>query len=49
MSTTRRRPEPVTYEEWLENAKRLTRRKNGQTTVFGGSYNGVTTPNLLAS
>ncbi|MGW0331053.1 extracellular solute-binding protein [Streptomyces sp. NPDC003011] len=41
--------EPVTYEEWLENAQRLTRRKNGQTTVFGGSYNGVLTPNLLAS
>jgi multiple sugar transport system substrate-binding protein len=41
--------EPVTYEEWLENAKRLTRRRNGQTIVFGGSYNGVLTPNLLAS
>ncbi|MFI6492149.1 extracellular solute-binding protein [Streptomyces sp. NPDC050564] len=41
--------EPVTYEEWLEDAERLTRRKNGQTTVFGGSYNGVLTPNLLAS
>jgi multiple sugar transport system substrate-binding protein len=41
--------EPVTYEEWLETAKRLTRRRNGQTTVFGGSYNGVLTPNLLAS
>ncbi|MFJ8464523.1 extracellular solute-binding protein [Streptomyces swartbergensis] len=41
--------EPVTFEEWLENAKRLTRRKSGQTTVFGGSYNGVLTPNLLAS
>lgn len=41
--------EPVTFEEWLENAKRLTRRKSGQTTVFGGSYNGVSTPNLLAS
>ncbi|MFG2129993.1 extracellular solute-binding protein [Streptomyces sp. NPDC048751] len=41
--------EPVTYEEWLDKAKRLTRRKNGQTTVFGGSYNGVLTPNLLAS
>jgi multiple sugar transport system substrate-binding protein len=40
---------PVTYEGWLEDAKRLTRRKNGQTTVFGGSYNGVLTPNLLAS
>ena len=41
--------EPVTYEEWLESARRLTRRKSGQTTVFGGSYNGVQTPNLLAS
>ncbi|MDQ1066798.1 extracellular solute-binding protein [Streptomyces canus] len=40
---------PVTYEEWLDKAKRLTRRRNGQTTVFGGSYNGVLTPNLLAS
>jgi multiple sugar transport system substrate-binding protein len=40
---------PVTYEEWLDTAKRLTRRRNGQTTVFGGSYNGVLTPNLLAS
>ncbi|WP_369242497.1 extracellular solute-binding protein [Streptomyces sp. R21] len=41
--------EPVTYGEWLESARRLTRRKDGQTTVFGGSYNGVLTPNLLAS
>jgi len=41
--------EPVTYEEWLENAKRLTQRKNGQTTVFGGSYNGLLTPILLTS
>jgi multiple sugar transport system substrate-binding protein len=41
--------EPVTFEEWLDKAKRLTRRRNGQTTVFGGSYNGVLTPNLLAS
>ncbi|KPI18429.1 extracellular solute-binding protein family 1 [Actinobacteria bacterium OK074] len=41
--------EPVTYEEWLDNAKRLTRRRNGQTTVFGGSYNGVSTLSLLAS
>ncbi|QJT04868.1 extracellular solute-binding protein [Streptomyces asoensis] len=41
--------EPVTYEQWLESARRLTQRKNGQTTVFGGSYNGVLTPNLLAS
>ncbi|MEU9345021.1 extracellular solute-binding protein [Streptomyces sp. NPDC048278] len=41
--------EPVTFDEWLDTAKRLTRRRNGQTTVFGGSYNGVLTPNLLAS
>ncbi|WP_327137694.1 extracellular solute-binding protein [Streptomyces sp. NBC_01340] len=41
--------EPVTYEEWLDSAERLTRRSNGQTIVFGGSYNGVLTPNLLAS
>jgi multiple sugar transport system substrate-binding protein len=41
--------DPVTYEEWLDKAERLTRRRNGQTTVFGGSYNGVLTPNLLAS
>lgn len=41
--------DPVTFEEWLEKAKRLTQRKNGATTVFGGSYNGVMTPSLLAS
>ena len=41
--------DPVTFEEWLENAKRLTRRKNGQTTVFGGSYNGIMKSSLLAS
>jgi multiple sugar transport system substrate-binding protein len=40
--------EPVTYEEWLDHAKRLTQRKNGQTTVFGGSYNGLNAPGLLA-
>ncbi|MFJ4784917.1 extracellular solute-binding protein [Streptomyces sp. NPDC088794] len=33
--------EPTTYEAWLENAKRLTQVKNGQTTVYGGSYNGL--------
>ncbi|MET7571483.1 extracellular solute-binding protein [Streptomyces sp. NPDC005492] len=33
--------EPITYEEWLDNAKRLVQRKNGQTTVYGGSYNGA--------
>ncbi|MFE7270294.1 extracellular solute-binding protein [Streptomyces sp. NPDC057623] len=41
--------EPVTYEEWLENAKRLVQRKNGQTTVFGGSFNGLTRSTLLAT
>ncbi|WP_210584442.1 ABC transporter substrate-binding protein [Streptomyces sp. GESEQ-35] len=40
--------EPVTFEEWLESAKRLTQRKNGQTTVFGGSYNGLMKASLLA-
>jgi len=33
--------EPITYEEWLDNAERLVQRKNGQTTVYGGSYNGL--------
>lgn len=33
--------EPITYDEWLENAKRLVQRKKGQTTVYGGSYNGL--------
>lgn len=41
--------EPVTYEEWLESAKRLVQRKNGQTTVFGGSFNGLTRSTLLAT
>jgi multiple sugar transport system substrate-binding protein len=41
--------EPVTYQEWLENAKRLTQHKNGQTTVFGGSYNGLNKSGLLAN
>ncbi|MGW6903526.1 extracellular solute-binding protein [Streptomyces sp. NPDC054940] len=41
--------EPVTYEEWLENARRLVQRSKGQTTVFGGSYNGLTKATLLAT
>ncbi|MFI2432847.1 extracellular solute-binding protein [Streptomyces sp. NPDC018693] len=41
--------EPITYEEWLENAKRLVQRKNGQTTVYGGSYNGVNIVILLTN
>ncbi|WP_031475244.1 extracellular solute-binding protein [Streptomyces bicolor] len=41
--------EPITYEEWLDNAGRLVQRSKGQTTVFGGSYNGLTKGTLLAS
>ncbi|MEY9995224.1 multiple sugar transport system substrate-binding protein [Streptomyces sp. V4I8] len=41
--------EPVTYEEWLDNARRLVQRKSGQTTVFGGSFNGLTRATLLAT
>jgi multiple sugar transport system substrate-binding protein len=41
--------EPVTYEEWLDKAKRLVQRKKGQTTVFGGSFNGLTRSTLLAT
>jgi multiple sugar transport system substrate-binding protein len=41
--------EPGTYEEWLDTAKRLVQRRNGQTTVFGGSYNGLTRSTLLAT
>ncbi|MDX3243956.1 extracellular solute-binding protein [Streptomyces sp. ME18-1-4] len=41
--------EPVTYEEWLDTARRLVQRKKGQTTVFGGSFNGLTRATLLAT
>jgi len=41
--------EPITYEEWLEKAERLVERKNGQTTVYGGSYNGVNIVILLTN
>lgn len=41
--------EPVTYEAWMENAKRLVQRKHGQTIVFGGSYNGLTRATLLTT
>ncbi|MFD3497188.1 extracellular solute-binding protein [Streptomyces sp. NPDC058676] len=41
--------EPVTYEEWLDTAKSLVQRKSGQTTVFGGSYSGLTRSTLLAT
>ncbi|MCG7206475.1 extracellular solute-binding protein [Streptomyces arenae] len=40
--------EPVTFDEWLAKAKRLTRTSKGQTTVFGGSYNGLGASTLLA-
>ncbi|MDQ0598049.1 multiple sugar transport system substrate-binding protein [Streptomyces canus] len=41
--------EPVTYEEWQDTAKRLVQRKKGQTTVFGGSYAGLTRATLLTT
>ncbi|MFF0161412.1 extracellular solute-binding protein [Streptomyces sp. NPDC005263] len=41
--------DPITYEEWLEKAGRLVERKNGQTTVYGGSYNGVNIVILLTN
>ncbi|MEU9910928.1 extracellular solute-binding protein [Streptomyces sp. NPDC051001] len=41
--------EPVTYEEWQDTAKRLVQRENGQTTVFGGSYAGLTRATLLTT
>lgn len=41
--------EPTTYEEWLEKAERLVERKNGQTAVYGGSYNGVNLCVLLTN
>ncbi|MER7838991.1 extracellular solute-binding protein [Streptomyces sp. NPDC096040] len=40
--------EPITYEEWLDKARRLTRTSKGQTTVFGGTYNGLGASILLA-
>ncbi|WP_155053685.1 extracellular solute-binding protein [Streptomyces blattellae] len=41
--------EPITFEEWIDNAKRLVRRSQGQTLVFGGSYSGLTRTTLLAT
>lgn len=41
--------EPLTYEEWLENAKAIVQRKNGQTTIAGGTYNGLTKATLMAT
>ncbi|MFD8812312.1 extracellular solute-binding protein [Streptomyces sp. NPDC059627] len=41
--------EPVTFDEWLEDAQRLAQRSKGQTTVFGGSYNGLVKLTLMAT
>jgi multiple sugar transport system substrate-binding protein len=41
--------EPVTFEEWLHSAQRLVQRSKGQTTVSGGSYNGLTKLTLMAT
>ncbi|WP_046734235.1 ABC transporter substrate-binding protein [Streptomyces humi] len=41
--------EPVTFDEWLDNARRLAQRSRGQTTVFGGSYNGLVKLTLMAT
>lgn len=41
--------EPITFEEWLEKARRLVQRSKGQTTVYGGSYSGLTRATLLTT
>jgi multiple sugar transport system substrate-binding protein len=41
--------EPITFEEWLDHAQRLVQRSKGQTTVFGGSYNGLVKLTLMAT
>ncbi|WP_406441992.1 extracellular solute-binding protein [Streptomyces sp. NBC_00631] len=41
--------EPITFDEWLDNARRLAQRSKGQTTVFGGSYNGLVKLTLMAT
>jgi multiple sugar transport system substrate-binding protein len=41
--------EPVTFDEWLDDAQRLAQRSKGQTTVFGGSYNGLVKLTLMAT
>ncbi|WP_316772372.1 extracellular solute-binding protein [Streptomyces sasae] len=41
--------EPVTFDEWLDNAQRLAQQSKGQTTVFGGSYNGLVKLTLMAT
>ncbi|MFK0105963.1 extracellular solute-binding protein [Streptomyces sp. NPDC091217] len=41
--------EPVTFDEWLDDAQRLAQQSKGQTTVFGGSYNGLVKLTLMAT
>ncbi|WP_416960256.1 extracellular solute-binding protein [Streptomyces sp. Agncl-13] len=41
--------EPVTFEEWLDDAQHLAQRSKGQTSVFGGSYNGLVKLTLMAT
>lgn len=41
--------EPVTFDQWLQDAQRLAQRSHGQTTVFGGSYNGLVKLTLMAT
>ncbi|WP_405868060.1 ABC transporter substrate-binding protein [Streptomyces sp. NBC_00005] len=41
--------EPVTFEEWMDHARHLVQRSKGQTTVSGGSYNGLTKLTLMAT
>ncbi|MFI6546575.1 extracellular solute-binding protein [Streptomyces prunicolor] len=41
--------EPITFEEWLDHAQHLVQRSKGQTTVFGGSYNGLVKLTLMAT
>ncbi|WP_427924086.1 extracellular solute-binding protein [Streptomyces sp. cg40] len=40
---------PITFDEWLDHAQHLVQRSNGQTTVFGGSYNGLVKLTLMAT
>ncbi|MEU6197537.1 extracellular solute-binding protein [Streptomyces sp. NPDC047061] len=41
--------EPITFDAWLDDAKQLAQRSKGQTTVFGGSYNGLVKLTLMAT
>ncbi|XUL86450.1 extracellular solute-binding protein [Streptomyces galilaeus] len=41
--------QPVTFDEWLDRAQHLVQRSKGQTTVFGGSYNGLVKLTLMAT